>query len=172
MAMAEPHLVPALGDAHEYPGYVQFLQAHRHRLEQESCFPAWDARINALVEREAQMHGYSLADREEWDELVAAVAMPIRCAFWYGWETVHNLKKRFDQHVQAAQAQQSHVQVIKVRNAPDAPEIAQSTTATEQTSEAFWESIATNMLGAMQSPQRSPSQPLPQVRQGVAANRR
>lgn len=147
MAQSEPRLVPTLANAHEFTGYVQFLQAHRHRLEQQPAFHPWDTRLTALIESEGKMLGFVLSDRDEYDELLISIAAPIRAAFWYGWETIHNVKPQYDQLVQQAKAKNSEMQVLQVRNAPEAPKVTRRQVLDE--SDAFWDNVASSMLSSL-----------------------
>ena len=52
MARAERAIAPALDNAHTYPNYVLFMQAHRFRLEQRLEFARWEARLAALIEQQ------------------------------------------------------------------------------------------------------------------------
>ncbi len=151
MAITEPRLVAYLVDAHEYAGYVEFLQAHRHRLEQHAAFAPWDYRLNLLIESEGRILGFDVTDRDQADELAFSIDGPIRCAFWYGWETVLNLKKKYDQHIAELHAKDQPVQILRAPEAVIPPVITKRAVAREETDEDFWDAVASDMLSSVTS---------------------
>lgn len=96
MARTERSLRPKLTEADKYPSYASFAEAHRLVLEQSTGFAAWDAKIMKLAEREASRASIGLDDRRSCDAFVRHFAMPLRCSFWYGWESAVGLKRSYE----------------------------------------------------------------------------
>lgn len=151
MAITEARLGVCLTDAHEYPGYVEFLQAHRHRLKQHAAFARWDYRLNALIESEGRLLGFDLTDPDQSEEWAIAIDGPIRCTFWYGWETVLNLKKKYDQHLAEARAKDQPLRILRARDVVKSPTITRHAVTATDTDEAFWDTVANNMLSSIAS---------------------
>ena len=151
MAVTEPRLVPNLKDANEYPGYVEFLLAHRDRLEQHGAFGRWDIRLNALIDAEATTLGFLLNDPDECEEMAIAITAPIRCAFWYGWENVFNLRKRYDQHLADTASQRPQFAAAPASGPSKPPQATRRTVLSMDADDAFWETVANNLLTSLAS---------------------
>jgi len=123
MSRAESGINPRLRQAHEYTSYIQFIQAHRYELEQLPVFREWDHQLSRLIEQERTMVGATLQTRREIDAFNAQIAVPMRCAFWYGWESAMQLKQRYDEHVADKRRAESSIQVIKTAASPLAPRV-------------------------------------------------
>lgn len=96
LAMSDPNFLPLLHDAHQYPNYVLFMLAHRKRLETMPRFWTWDLRLEDLIENEAERQSLSMTPANA-EQMLRVIATPIRCAFWYGWESAQNLLKRYEE---------------------------------------------------------------------------
>ena len=96
LAMTDPSFTPLLDDAIAHPNYVLFILAHRRKLEALPAFWTWDLRLEDMIEQETGNNGLSLVP-ENVEVILQSIAMPLRCAFWYGWENVHNLRKKYEQ---------------------------------------------------------------------------
>lgn len=94
LAMTDPTFVPQVEDAARFPSYVQFMVEHRRKLQLLPSFWTWDLRLEDMVEDEAERHQLSM-DRDG-ERILQLIDTPIRCAFWFGWEGVTNLKKRYE----------------------------------------------------------------------------
>ncbi len=96
LAMCDPSFTPQLADATKHPNYVLFILAHRKKLEAMPAFWTWDLRLEDLIEDEIESNGVALAP-DNAEEILRSIAMPLRCAFWLGWEKVHSLQKKYEQ---------------------------------------------------------------------------
>lgn len=94
LAMTDPTFVPQLDEAHLHPSYVQFMIDHRKKLEHVPAFWTWDLRLEDLIEDEAERH--NLTFDKDAEQIEKAITTPIKCAFWFGWEGVTNLKKQYE----------------------------------------------------------------------------
>lgn len=122
MATSERRIRPEIGTAHQYVTYAQFMQAHRYRLEQMSLFERWDGYLTRLVEKEERAQDVNLNDPSTWDVFHNRVTLPIRCAFWFGWEEAVNLKRMYDKSMAVAARRRSEHHVLQVANgAADVP---------------------------------------------------
>lgn len=96
LALTDPNFLPQLDDAAEYPNYVLFMLAHRKKLEALPSFWTWDLRLEDLIEEELENHGISLKP-DNVEEVLRKIAMPLRCAFWFGWESFLKLERKYEQ---------------------------------------------------------------------------
>lgn len=96
LAMTDPSFTPLLDDAAAHPNYVLFILAHRKKLEALPAFWTWDLRLEDMIEDEIENNGISLIP-ENVEVILQSIAMPLRCAFWLGWENVQNLQKKYEQ---------------------------------------------------------------------------
>ena len=96
LAMTDPSFSPLLDDAAAHSNYVLFILTHRKRLEALPAFWTWDLRLEDMIEDEIERNNISLVP-ENVEEILRLIAMPLRCAFWFGWENVQNLKKKYEQ---------------------------------------------------------------------------
>lgn len=96
LAMTDPSFLPLLDDAAAHANYVLFILAHRKKLEALPAFWTWDLRLEDMIEDEIERNKISLVP-ENVEEILRSIAMPLRCAFWFGWENVQNLKKKYEQ---------------------------------------------------------------------------
>jgi hypothetical protein len=96
LATTDTSISPDLTDVEKYPNYVQFLLEHRKKLEKHPRFWTWEVRLAQLIEDEQDI---CRMPADAPDAQKDQIAVPVRCAFWFGWETVHNLQKRYDQIV-------------------------------------------------------------------------
>lgn len=96
LAMTDPSFSPLLDDAAAHANYVLFILAHRKKLEALPAFWTWDLRLEDMIEDEIERNNISLVP-ENVEQILRLIAMPLRCAFWFGWENVHNLKKKYEQ---------------------------------------------------------------------------
>lgn len=119
--MTDPRLVPVLDGAHQYVTYVQFMTAHRHRMAQSDIYTAWDQRLQPIIEAEARRFGLKMHDPAHWDRVETALAVPIRCAFWYGWEQVQNLQKKYEKYVQERREREGVTMVCIAQAMPQSP---------------------------------------------------
>lgn len=106
MALGERKVIPQLRFAHEYPDYVDYVQFHRHLLEQAPAFGAWDEKLRALTDRQGKSLGFNLNDSLEWDDFYLYIAVPLRASFWWGWERrwhLHELHGKWNQHIKSNQ---------------------------------------------------------------------
>ena len=97
------------------------------------------------------MLGFDLTDRDESDEMAASIAAPIRCTFWYGWETVVSLKKKYDQHLAEADSKDETVQILRTPEAVKPPVVTTRAAAHEEADEVFWDAVASDMLSSIAS---------------------
>lgn len=109
-AMTDPRLVPAMDNAHQYTSYLHFMTAHRHRLQRSVIFQEWDTPLQRLIEKEASRLGLKLEDSRQWEIVETSLSIPLHCAFWFGWETVHNLKTKFDKAIELHNCKQAAVE--------------------------------------------------------------
>ena len=96
LAMSDPSFTPLLADAATHPNYVLFILAHRKKLEAMPAFWTWDLRLEDMIEDEIEKNQLALVP-ENVEQILRSIAMPLRCAFWFGWENVHNLHKKYEQ---------------------------------------------------------------------------
>ena len=108
--MTDPRLVPAMDNAHQYTSYLHFMTAHRHRLQRSVIFQEWDTPLQRLIEKEASRLGLKLEDSRQWEIVETSLSIPLHCAFWFGWETVHNLKTKFDKAIELHNCKQAAVE--------------------------------------------------------------
>lgn len=96
LAISDPSVRPLLDDARAHPNYVLFILAHRKKLETMPTFWSWDLRLEDIIEREIKRNKLSMVP-ENVEEILRAISMPLRCAFWLGWEQVQKLQTRYEQ---------------------------------------------------------------------------
>ncbi len=96
LAMSDPSFTPLLDDAAAHPNYVLFILAHRKKLEALPAFWTWDLRLEDMIEDEIEKNDVPLIP-ENVEVILRSIAMPLRCAFWFGWENVQNLQKKYEQ---------------------------------------------------------------------------
>lgn len=130
LAMTDPRLVPVLDGAHQYATYVQFMTAHRHRLSQSDIYTACDSKLQKIIEIEARRLGLKVHNPAHWERVESCLAVPIRCAFWYGWEQVHNLKGKYEKFVAARREQENVTMVCHASAMPQSPIIERIPTGT------------------------------------------
>ena len=149
MARVERRLVPLTFDAHQYPTYMLFCQAHRHRLEQENAMVLWDGRIAKLIEREGNAQGVRLDNPLVWDRFYDDIAAPIHSAFWYGWELARELPKLYEQKVVAHQPA-ADSNVLHVYTIPIMPiEQAEHSQFPDDAERSLWDSVAHKLFNEM-----------------------
>jgi hypothetical protein len=102
LAKTEPQLTPDLRWAHEYKSYLQFIMAHRHLLEQKTAFEPWEAEIQRLTVSEGRRCHLQVESPAEWERLYTGIGVLLRCAFWYGWEVVYEMQRRYEQRMELA----------------------------------------------------------------------
>jgi len=119
MARTDPSIAPALLYAHTYPNYVLFMQGHRLQLEQLPEFAPWDAHLVEIIEQQMDEVSRSVLVNLTWDDLHAGIAVPLRCAFWFGWENVVQLKRRYDECVREAKKREEEIRIYRVANQQD-----------------------------------------------------
>jgi len=145
MAKRDRRIIPALSGAHQYPTYILFLTVHRHRLEQLAAFEPWDAALHNISEEEGERLELRPEDPRQWDPFVNQVVVPIRCAFWYGWESVYDLRKLYDQQVHSARHETDPPNVLRVFNPQVSPLISSSPLPDHLYEEQEWDQIAKEM---------------------------
>ncbi len=96
LATSDPRLTPVLEGAHQYLSYVQFMLAHRHRLQQANVFQEWEERLQQITDAEVKHWSLRLDNPRHWEIIENCLSVPLHCAFWFGWETVYNLKHKFE----------------------------------------------------------------------------
>lgn len=95
----DPRIRPMVADAHDYSTFEAFRTAHRGRLEVKDIFAAWDEQIMRIAEREGRRLGFRMdGASSHWDVFLAKVVLPLKNAFWIGWES----QVRLDQMYAAA----------------------------------------------------------------------
>ena len=114
----ELRIKPNLREAHQYKTYLLFITAHRHQLEHWDEFAPWEAKIQEIIEQEGIRCALQIAKQEDWDPLYTQIGMPIRCAFWYAWETVHNLYGKYEQHMREVEQKRSQVNLLRTPPTP------------------------------------------------------
>ena len=83
----DPRIRPVVADASEYSTYEKFRIAHRGKLEVKDIFVTWDEQIMGVAERESRRLGFRTdAASAYWDVFLANVVLPLKNAFWIGWE--------------------------------------------------------------------------------------
>jgi hypothetical protein len=76
------------GDAGDYSTYEKFRVAHRGRQEVRETFAVWDEQIMRIAEREGRRFGFRTDGASQyWDVFLAKVVIPLKSAFWIGWES-------------------------------------------------------------------------------------
>lgn len=145
MAKHESRIIPILSGAHQYATYIQFATAHRHRLEGISAFERWEMVLEKIAEDEGNRLSLRSDDPRQWDPFVNAVVTPIRCAFWYGWEGVYNLRKLYDQQVELASRATTSPSILRVFNPSSSPMIPSSPLPDRFYEERAWDEIASSM---------------------------
>lgn len=113
MAQNERVIRPDVTAAEAYVTYAIFAEAHRAMLEKLREFDRWERRLTSLIEQAAVNSGLSLSDRASCDTYVRHFAKPLRCSFWYGWETAVGLKALYDNAHDAARAR-DEIHVLRV----------------------------------------------------------
>lgn len=156
MAKRDRRIIPILSGAYQYCTYVQFITAHRHRLEHLAAFEPWDAALHKISEEEGERLELRPEDPRQWDPFLDKVVIPIRCAFWYGWESVYHLRKLFDQQVMLAQRTTDRPNVLRVFNPPVSPLIPSSPLPDRFYEEQEWDQIAKEMAQEDRERRRPP----------------
>jgi hypothetical protein len=145
MAKRDRRIIAILSGAHQYTTYVQFITAHRYRLEGLTAFEPWDRALHKLAEDEGLRLGLKPDDHRQWDTYLNQVFTPIRCSFWYGWESVFNLRKLYDEQIALAQRDVEQPTVLRVFNPPVSPLIPSSPLPDRFYEEKEWDQIAREM---------------------------
>lgn len=95
----DPRIRPMVADASDYSTFEKFRIAHRGRLEVKEIFAVWDEQLMRLAEREGKRLGFRTDGASAyWDVFLAKIVLPLKNAFWIGWES----QKRLDQLYAAA----------------------------------------------------------------------
>ena len=83
----DPRIRPVVADASEYSTFEKFRIAHRGKLEVKDIFVIWDEQIMGIAERESRRLGFRTDGASAyWDVFLANVVLPLKNAFWIGWE--------------------------------------------------------------------------------------
>lgn len=115
MALEAPGVIPQLHFAHEYPDYVEFIQAHRQCVERLPAYNSWDERLQGLCEREGRALGLDLEDSFEWDDFYLYIAVPMHATFWWSWEKlwrVQDLHRKWNKWYEARRPKEETVQRV------------------------------------------------------------
>lgn len=88
MASEDPRFRPVLADAGDYATFEKFRSIHRGQLEVREAFAVWDEQIMRIAEREGSRLGFRTDGASAyWDVFLAKVVVPLKGAFWTGWES-------------------------------------------------------------------------------------
>ena len=83
----DPRIRPVVADASDYSTFEKFRIAHRGELEVRDIFAFWDEQIMCIAERESRRLGLRTDGAiAYWDVFLANVVLPLKNAFWIGWE--------------------------------------------------------------------------------------
>lgn len=145
MAKQEGRIIPILSGAHQYATYIQFATAHRHRLESLGAFERWETALEQLANAEGKRLNLRSDDPRHWDPFINAIVTPIRCSFWYGWESAFNLRKLYEQQVKLARRETSSPAILRVFNPPSSPLIPSSPLPERFDDDRQWDEIAASM---------------------------
>ena len=125
MAFQERRLRPSVAGCFQYPSYALFRSVHRHRLESNDAFYAWDAKLQLLVEREAHGSG-GLQDPKEWDTFYRHVAAPIAPPFGSDGSRFMSSNASMMRKSSASKANNTSTPVLHVYTPPKPPEFKPS----------------------------------------------
>lgn len=147
MALKERRLKPRIAGAYQYTSYSLFRTVHRHQITELDAFAPWDAKLQRLIEREANGARVDMSSPRRWEAFYAQVAAPIISTFWYACEQVWQLEKLYDQEVETFQKKLAQHQVLHVY-CPDVAQkqAGQSLDADEQ---AHWDRVASTLFEEM-----------------------
>ena len=125
-----------------------------HRLSFEQPIYDLEARLQQLSEREAGALGVKLDSPKLWEVFYSKICAPIRSAFWYGWEQIHQLEVLYQQEYARHEADRSKTMVLRVarrvhdRPLPPAKGYVPSTLPdTEELT--VWEAVAAKLFEEM-----------------------
>lgn len=134
MAIKERRIRPNFTNSHQYTSYDLFQQFHRHMMECNAAFPAWDERIEALAEREANAQGVRIDIAQNWEAYHRRIVGPICNAFWIGWEESMGVEPCYRER-RNAEVERHHTKlVMQVRQQPDLPRPVLMPTVEEEAS--------------------------------------
>lgn len=159
MAKRERRIMPILSGASHHATFVQFMTAHRHRLEILPAFEQWDRALHKIADQEGKRLGLKPHDHTQWDDFLHQVFNPVRCSFWFGWEGVYNLRKLYDQEMELARRQAEAPSVLRVFNPPISPLIPQSPLPDRFYDMKEWDQMASDMASLELSPEDVPEEP-------------
>lgn len=92
----DPRIRPMVADAADYSTFETFRTAHRGRLEVRETFAIWDEQIMRVAEREGRRLGFRTDGASAyWDVFLAKVVVPLKNAFWIGWESQVHLDQLY-----------------------------------------------------------------------------
>ena len=159
LARTERRLIPRLSGAHEYASYAQFITTHRHRLEQSKVYEEWDVKLHEVVAEEGRRCGLNVDSPGAWEILFTYIATPVRCSFWYGWESVFNLQKLYKQEVELARRSRAGDGVLRIcnplpePNPPQSPLIPCSPLPDKFADDEQWDSMTIQMMDQLNTPE-------------------
>jgi hypothetical protein len=139
MAQIEPHIRPLPSDAATFKKYEEFRLVHRSRLESREHFAKWEEAAQALAEREARRMGLKVDSSTGLDILIVKLLMPMKHAFWLGWESARGLEKMYmELRQRSLQAPDAPVRVFA---AAQLAERVQKPDVEGDSDEGFWMSV-------------------------------
>lgn len=148
LARQERRLRPSLREAIHFSRYEDFRLAHRSIIENNRLFSPWERRLLKIAEGEGYRVGFDLDKSSKvWDDFYSYIFMPIKNAFWLGWEEAWQLEAVYRRRRSSvAQGNKALTMAADVFHVVRAPPALPQNSANELSEEDRWDAIAEKLF--------------------------